>query len=246
MPVKQCKFWPFTWYLEEGTVHGWTPQAVTNAALKALEAVNEAAISEHLVYLVAQAELCPTSERLHVQGYLELKERWTFHRVQEKVFKVYMPTHVHCSAARGTSAQYREYCTKVESRVAGTEPVDVGDLVGDSGVTHQPGKALDRVFVDIRAGATMGDLIAKYGFSMWVNHNKSLEKAMMIWGKKRKAHPRVVLLIGPSGSGKSWYVGGVSRPLPLDVRERRLCLVDGRLQRRGRHRAVGVSRAVAT
>lgn len=206
MPAKQCKYWPFTWYPVEGTTEGWTPAAVVNAAKEALDKVNEAAISEHLTYLVAQAELCPTTKKLHIQGYVELKERWTYHRLQEKVFKAFLESRVFCAAARGSAAQNKEYCTKDDSRVVGTDPVEVGEPVGDGGMTHQPGKALDRVFADIQTGITMGDIIAKYGFSMWINHNKSLEKAMMIWGKKRKAHPKVILLIGPSGSGKSRWV----------------------------------------
>jgi len=200
MPARQTKFWPFTWYPPRDV-------AVTDgdAAKAALDVVREVGISEHLVYIVGQAELCPTTSRLHIQGYLELKERWTFHRTRTLVFAQYMPGAC-IAAARGTAAQNKAYCTKPESRVPGTEPVEIGDPVGDEGESHQAGKALDRVFADIRAGASMMDIIEKYGFGMFVRHERALKSAMCTWGAKRGRQPEIVLLIGPSGSGKSRYV----------------------------------------
>ena len=205
MPAKQCKYWPFTWFPDGGATDEMDEDALLEFAKASLALCNEAAISQHLTYFVAQAEICPTTKRLHIQGYIELKERWTFHRVQEKVFKAYLPSHVHCTAARGTAAQNRAYCTKDDSRVPGTDPVEVGEPVGDGGATHQPGKALDRIYADIKAGFGMQEIVEKYGFSVWCHHNKSLDKAMMIWGKKRLEMPRIILLIGPSGSGKSMW-----------------------------------------
>lgn len=204
MPALQVRFWPFTWFppvVQRDTVAA-TQLATAEAAL---EIAREVGIARDLVYFVCQAEICPTTGRVHIQGYLECKERWTFHRVKSKIFESYMPG-VHLAAARGSAAENRAYCTKEEGRVTGTVPVEIGDPVGDAGVNHQPGKTLDRIFADIKAGMTMDAMIEKYGFSVWVQHNKSLEKAMCIWGKKRKGMPRIILLIGPSGSGKSRWV----------------------------------------
>lgn len=200
MPAKQTKFWPFTWFPARDPT-----ASLRDAAQAALDVVREVGISQHLVYIVAQAEVCPTTGRLHIQGYLELKERWTFHRARTMVFAEYMPGAC-IAAARGTAAQNKAYCTKPESRVPGTEPVEIGDPVGDEGESHQAGKALDRVFADIRAGASMIDVIEKYGFGMFVRHERALKSAMCTWGAKRNAQPEIVLLIGPSGSGKSRYV----------------------------------------
>jgi len=200
MPAKQTKFWPFTWFPPRDPA-----QDLAVAADAALEVVREVGISQHLVYIVGQAEVCPTTGRLHIQGYLELKERWTFHRVRNLVFTQYMPGAC-IAAARGTAAQNKTYCTKPESRVPGTEPVEIGDPSGDEGESHPVGKSLDRVFVDIRAGASMMDIIEKYGFGMFVRHERALKSAMCTWGAKRLKQPEIVLLIGPSGSGKSRWV----------------------------------------
>ena len=206
MPAKQTKFWPFTWFpAVELDAAGDPTQTLLERAQAALDVVREVGISRHITYIVAQAELAPSTGRLHIQGYLECKERWTFHRVKREVFEDYMPG-AQIAAARGSAAQNKEYCTKEESRVSGTEPVEIGDPQGDSGDTHPAGKALDRVFVDIKAGDSMEAIIDKYGFGMFVRHERALKSAMCTWGKRRSAMPKVVLLIGPSGSGKSRWV----------------------------------------
>ena len=205
MPAKQTKYWPFTWFppieLDAG---GAETETVLQRANSALDVVRDVGISAHLMYMVAQAELAPTTGRLHIQGYVECKDRWTFHRVKAEIFQT-MPG-VSIAVARGSAQQNREYCTKAESRVPGTEPVEIGDPSGDAGETHNAGKALDRVFVDIKAGDSMEEIIDKYGFGMFVRHERALKSAMCTWGRRRSAMPKVVLLIGPSGSGKSRWV----------------------------------------
>lgn len=207
MPARQSRFWPFTWFPPYKAEYDHDDVAVKNKkwADAALDVVRDVGISAHLVYIVAQAELCPTTKRLHIQGYLECKERWTFHRVREKVFEQYMPGAC-IAAARGTAAENRKYCTKDECRVAGTEPVEIGDPSGDAGESHQPGKALDRVFADIKSGSTMLEIIEKYGFGIFVRHERALKSAMCSWGAKRRCQPKIILLIGPTGSGKSRWV----------------------------------------
>lgn len=208
MPAKQTKFWPFTWYppsTNEHQAEAETEAQVLERALGALDVVREVGISRHITYIVGQAELCPTTKRLHIQGYLECKERWTFHRVKQMVFAEYMPGAC-ISVARGNAQQNREYCTKDESRVPGTSPVEIGDPQGDAGETHQAGKSLDRVFADIKAGLSMEEIIDKYGFGLFVRHERALKSAMCTWGKRRSAMPKIVLLVGPSGSGKSRWV----------------------------------------
>ena len=72
-------------------------------------------------YVVAQLEKCPTSGRVHVQGYLELS---TPMRVPgaSKLFGTVGP---HLEPRRGTRVQARDYCRKTESRLSG--PWEYGD-----------------------------------------------------------------------------------------------------------------------
>lgn len=209
MPAKQTKFWPFTWFPPaELDSAGNATQTDLERAQAALDVVREVGISQHIVYIVAQAEFAPSTGRLHIQGYLECKERWTFHKVRGSVFEGYMPG-AQIAVARGSAKQNKEYCTKAASRVPRTEPVEIGDPSGDTGETHQAGKALDRIFADIKAGDSLEEIVDKYGFGVFVRHERSLKSAMCTWGKRRSAMPKVVLLIGPSGSGKSRWVDRV-------------------------------------
>jgi len=207
MPARQTKFWPFTWYppLLEEYKRTDPAEQIAVYGNAALELVSKVAESTYVTYCVAQAEVCPTTRRMHIQGYVEVTDRWTFHRVKQRVFDLYIPG-CHAAPARGSAAQNTVYCTKPEDRVIGTSPFLYGEPAGDEGETHQAGKALDRVYLDIRTGFTMEQIIEKYGFGMYVRHERPLKSAMCTWGKRRSTTPKIVLLIGPSASGKSRWV----------------------------------------
>lgn len=72
-------------------------------------------------YLVWGREVCPTTGRQHLQGYVVWTSRRRFSAVRTQL----APAHV--QAARGSSVQNRDYCTKDEDFVEiGTVPDDVG------------------------------------------------------------------------------------------------------------------------
>jgi hypothetical protein len=52
----------------------------------------------------------------------------------------------------------------------------------------------------------MEELIDKYGFGVFIRHERALNSAMLRWGKRRAGMPKIVLLVGDSGSGKSKWV----------------------------------------
>ena len=210
MPARQAKCWPFTWYPANPAIYG-DLSGRPNAAIKFLaldELQKLRALSEctHVQYVVAQAELCPTTTRLHLQGYVEVKERWTWHRVKEHVFDACGLVNASVQAARGTPLENKRYCTKEESRVPGTEPFEAGLMSNEDDGPHAKGKSLDRLFADIKSGLSMEDLIDKFGFGVYVRHERAIKSAMCTWGARRKAMPEIILLVGPSGSGKSRWV----------------------------------------
>ena len=205
MPSHQSKHWPFTWFPKGDWEAMSGDPALADKAAMALDEVKGVYDEEYVQYLVAQAECCPTSGRMHIQGYIQIKQRWTWHRVKTKIFSgaldgaCFVP-------ARGTAQQNDEYCTKEESRVPGTQPIRLGEMMSDLGETHPPGKTLDNVYEAIKAGQTMEEIVERFGFGMFVRHERALNSAMVRWGRKRKSVPKIVLLVGPSGSGKSQYV----------------------------------------
>lgn len=66
-------------------------------------------------YAIYSLERCPTSGRLHMQGYLELHTPMKFGGVK----KLLGDNSVHLENAKGTSAQNNSYCSKPKSHVEG-------------------------------------------------------------------------------------------------------------------------------
>jgi len=204
MPAPQSKAWPFTWF-PQPAVYAYNA-AFKEHAEDALDVVKKLVDCEDVQYLVCQAEACPTSQRLHIQGYIEVVQRWTFTRVKEKIFKEWKMDNVSLRVARGSSEENTAYCTKDESRVKDTQPFVHGMSLHEPGERHPPGKSLDRVFVDIKAGMSMEQIIEKYGFGIFVRHERAINSAMCSWGAKRDKMPKIVLLVGKTGTGKSKWV----------------------------------------
>ena len=105
-----------------------------------------------------------------------------------------------------SNACTQAYCTKDETRVPGTSPVLFGVASSDTGDNHPKGNSLDRVYADIKAGLDLEGIIEKYGFGVFARHERALKSAMCMFGPKRNAHPRIVLLIGKTRTGKSLWV----------------------------------------
>lgn len=73
-------------------------------------------------YIVFQKELCPTTNRLHFQGFFTLKVKSRLSQVKSKFSDVW-----HFEAAKGSNGQNRTYCTKVDSRIDG--PWEFGEFI---------------------------------------------------------------------------------------------------------------------
>lgn len=82
---------------------------------------------DNMVYAVMQVEECPTTNRLHFQGYVEFKNRVGFQRVK----RLLQSDSVNIRPAKGSSVKNKEYCTKEETRVDG--PWEFGETLGLEG-----------------------------------------------------------------------------------------------------------------
>lgn len=74
-------------------------------------------------YLVYQRERCPTTGKLHWQGYCELFNPRKIPGFQKSI---HPSEKFHVEKRRGTPQEARAYCMKEESRVEGTEPIEHG------------------------------------------------------------------------------------------------------------------------
>lgn len=75
-------------------------------------------------YCVYQAEKCPETERVHLQGYIEFNKAVAFGAVKQLL----NDASVHLEGRRGTREEARAYCMKPESRYA--EPIEFGTWTG--------------------------------------------------------------------------------------------------------------------
>ncbi|GAC77798.1 replication protein, partial [uncultured marine virus] len=61
-------------------------------------------------YFIGQLEICPSTQRLHLQGYMEFSKQ-----LSRKKIKSYIGE-AHIDARQGTQSQAITYCSKVASR----------------------------------------------------------------------------------------------------------------------------------
>lgn len=76
--------------------------------------------NEKITYCVYQKEQCPTSKKLHWQGYVELKNQLTIKQLQ----KIFNDKKMHCEPRKGSQSQAIDYCKKSVTRIG--EPIEIG------------------------------------------------------------------------------------------------------------------------
>jgi len=124
----------------------------------------------------------------HLQGYAEFKGRRTLSSVRSLIPRA------HWEPRRGTSQEAATYCKKD------------GNFF-EEGVLSQRGrrKDLEEIRDEIKAGATEVS-IAENHFSQWVVYRRSFSAYRQLIMDGQRPVPRVEVLYGPTGTGKTRYV----------------------------------------
>jgi len=91
----QLKHFCFTVY-QDNVPEDWTPA------------------KEFCSYIVFQWEKCPETNRVHAQGYIELKKKTRFLKIKRSVLKT---DTAHIEKRRGSAIQAAEYCKKEDTRL---------------------------------------------------------------------------------------------------------------------------------
>lgn len=81
--------------------------------------------TDDIKYCVYQEETCPTTQKNHIQGYVVFKN---VRRLTE-VKKWMNDKTLHLECAKGTPTENRIYCTKEDSRLENTEPIELGNII---------------------------------------------------------------------------------------------------------------------
>ncbi len=146
---------------------------------------------DRIRYFVFQLEK-GTSGTPHYQGYLEFDRSVRF-TVVHQLFD----GHAHIEARRGTRDQARDYCMKEEGRQRG--PFEFGDWnLGGAGRRTDILAVYDR----IKDGATEADCCSEFP-ETYVKYHSGLQKMILLSIKPRTEPPRVVLMYGKTGTGKT-------------------------------------------
>jgi len=190
--VKQCqaKRWCFTIY-HAGIIENhdrWFDDIIAD-------------FPEDVQFIVYQVERCPETQRLHIQGYLEVRTKRGIGRYDETtgegtgVKLILRDGAAHLAVARGSAEDSIKYCTKEASRV------QAGRMHGEVG---QQGRRSDiralheriRETEDWKSLVTEEASIIKY-YRGCENVHATIHAA------KPRRRPSIILLIGGPGIGKS-------------------------------------------
>lgn len=210
-----ARFWAFTWFVPAGV----TPRvcdAETESRhetwcatdLKMGENWPMCTIGpeEELTGLVYQLEVCPDSGREHIQGYAEFAKPCRFQFAQALLGI----TGAHCEARKKSREACVKYCTKEESRKAGTFPALLGTLAQQDPQAYKSrqGKRTDisAMVEDIRSGKRAIECLERDP-DTFVKYSKGMQEVRRVVQQSLATRPRPSLQVtvywGTPGTGKT-------------------------------------------
>lgn len=144
-------------------------------------------LPEGCSYLIQGFEVCPTTHRPHLQGYMYFPGKKSFAQMQS-----ILPG-AHFTAANGNAQQNKAYCSKD------------GDFM-ELGTCPQQGKRNDivvfRDHVRESGGITERECVDSFP-TMIARYPKFVNVVNRVYGKARQNPPIVIVFWGPTGTGKS-------------------------------------------
>jgi len=124
----------------------------------------------------------------HIQGYVQMKKRTTL-LAMKKIFP-----RAHLESSRGTPEQNYAYCTK------DGESHDHGDMLKGQGARSD----LDGIKQLVDGGSNLTDIREQY-YSQYMRYQRQIIKDIEVVAHDRTEKSRLLILVGPTGVGKSRY-----------------------------------------
>lgn len=150
-----------------------------------------------LRYGIAQLEICPRSQREHVQCYLEFSR--TVRAAHVKSICQDNSLHVEKKSPDSTRQQARDYCCKEESRKPGATHQEVGVFESGGAGTRNDLVAVQQA---LDAGASSA-MIAQEFFGQWVRYHRAFDLYRLTIAPQRDHIMDVHVYWGPTKTGKS-------------------------------------------
>lgn len=184
---KRSRAWVFTRFFAS------PPPAGENAGKELLTQ-----LAPLLTYGCCQLEICPETERLHIQGYLYFPTVKSMRQVQQIMMHgLGLPPHL--EPARGSPAQNKDYCSKQGSAVPGTF-YETGEIParGSRSDLHDIAKSVMQ--------CRNLDTVVESHPEVFVKYSKGL-KALLFEASRKMARVtralKVIVLHGGAGTGKT-------------------------------------------
>nr|WAE42373.1 MAG: replication associated protein [Cressdnaviricota sp.] len=151
--------------------------------------------NEKIRYMVFQLERSPTTNRDHLQGYLELKAPARLKQIKE----ILGSDQIHLEIRHGKREQAIAYCKKDDTRIEG--PWEIGN----PNIVQGYRSDLVSVKTAIDGGMPNSEIADEF-FSQWVRYRNSFEMYRNLkLNVKRDSSidPSIFVLFGPTGCGKT-------------------------------------------
>lgn len=173
---------------------------------------------QHVKYCVYQREICPTTNRVHLQGYLELSQSKTYSALHNLLGL----ENAHFEKRYGSAKQARHYCLKpvagCDCEVCRKEIATPTKLEGpwEFGEMSSQGQRAD--LLEVKKAIDRGTSLKRIAqdnelFPTWVKFPKAFQMYRHMVTPERKVKPQVWLFIGPSGTGKTRTAMALARGL---------------------------------
>jgi len=137
----------------------------------------------------------------HVQGYIE------FSRVLRRNQVIHGFNRAHLELRRGSRDQARDYCRKEDTRVCG--PFEIGTFHSESlSVKKEMNLIKEKIKNGIKDGLPAKDIlrdVMENHFTLWCRYRNSITEFQSSLMAQRNFKTKLILCIGPTGTGKSRY-----------------------------------------
>lgn len=144
-------------------------------------------------YIIGQLEQCPTTGKIHWQGYIECTKAMELTTIK----KLLTNNTIHLERRLGTQVQAINYVTKSETKIGTTY---------EYGKKKEQGKRNDlaEAINLLNAGNTINEIIDE--IPNMIRYDKHLERYQQRSVEPRNFETEVIVLIGEPGSGKTSHV----------------------------------------
>lgn len=137
----------------------------------------------------------------HYQGYVQFAKKRTLAHCRGLL------PFAHWEVARGTPMENRAYCTKLETRAPGHDPIEFGEV--ELAIRAGQRSDIEIAIATIRAGCSELQLMGQSP-SFWLNHPNVIGRVRTLVGAgpqsiRESAGVTCDLLVGPPGLGKSRF-----------------------------------------